>query len=70
MIAVAPSMDNLKKTYRDFDEWRIAAAEVEVLLVVNGRDMDRSAKAQLVNMYVNIMEGDMGWKMAQVNQTG
>ena len=45
MIAVAPSMDNLKKTYRDFDEWRIAAAEVEVLLVVNGRDMDRSAKA-------------------------
>ena len=35
------------------------AGKVEVLLVVNGLDVDKIAEAQLVKMYVNIMEGDM-----------
>jgi hypothetical protein len=48
----------------------MAAGKVNVLLVVSGLDMDRSAEGNLVNMYVNIKEGNMGGEKVQVNQTG
>jgi hypothetical protein len=38
-----PITDNLGKRYGAFGRWRIAAEKMEVLLVVNGLDMDRSA---------------------------
>ena len=37
----------------------MVGGKVEVLLVVSGFDVDRSAEAKLVNMYVNLNEGDM-----------
>ena len=37
----------------------MAAGKVEVLLVVNGFEVDRGAEVRLVNKDVNIKEGDM-----------
>ena len=50
-----------------FGEWEMEAGKMEVLLVVSRIDVDRSAEAQLVNMYVNIKEGYIGGGYAQVN---
>ena len=38
-----------------------------ILMVVIGLDVDRDVEAKLVNMYVNISEGDMGGEMVRVN---
>ena len=60
MFGDAPTMDSLGKKYGTFDGWGMSAGEVEVLLVVSGLDVDRSAKALLDNMYVSNNKGDMG----------
>ena len=44
--------------------------KVEVLLVVSGFDGDRSTEALLVNMYINIKEGDLRGEMIQAIRTG
>ena len=54
------TMDSLGKMYGAFDEWRIAAEQVKVLLLVGELDVDRGEEVKLVNMYVNIKEGSVG----------
>ena len=56
MIADVPTKDILGKRYG----WGMASGKVVVLLVFSGLYMDRNAEVQLLNMYVNIKEGDMG----------
>jgi hypothetical protein len=59
-----------KKSYGAFGRWGMAAGKVEVLLVVSGPDVDRSAEVYLVNMDVNIKESGKRREMIQINQTG
>jgi hypothetical protein len=47
----------------------MAAGKVEVLLVFSGLEVDKSAEGKLVNIYVNIKEGDIGGRNGQVNQS-
>ena len=44
----------------------MAVGKVEVLLKVSGLDVERNAEAYLVNLHINIKEGDMGGKVNRV----
>ena len=51
-------MNNLRKRYGVFgEEGGVAAEEVEILLVVDGCNVDRGAETK----HVNIKEGHMEW---------
>ena len=41
MVANVPTMDSLGRRYGAFSGWGMAAGKVEVLLVINGFDVDR-----------------------------
>ena len=45
VVANAPTTDGLGKKYGAYSGWGMVARKVEVLLVVNGFDVDRGAEA-------------------------
>jgi hypothetical protein len=45
MVADVPTMDSLRERYGTYDGWGMAAGKVEVLVVVSGLDVGRSAEA-------------------------
>ena len=45
MVADAPIRDSLGERYGTFAGWVMAAGKVEVLLVFNGLDVERSVEA-------------------------
>ena len=62
IVAEVPTMDSLGERYGAFGRWGMEAGKVAVFLVVTRLDVDRSVEAEVVNIYVNIQEGDMGGK--------
>ena len=59
MIADAPIMNCLGEKVWNIQWMGDNSCKSGGMLVVNGLDVDRSAESQLVNMYVNIKEGDI-----------
>ena len=57
MVADVPALKSLGKRYGAYGGWQLE--NLEVLLIVSGLNVNRSAEAKFVNMYVNIKEGDM-----------
>ena len=49
VVADAPVMDNLGKTYGAFGGWGMAAGKAEVLLIFSEFDMDRSVEVIYVD---------------------
>ena len=49
VVADAPTTDCLGKRHGTFSGWGMAAGKVEVLLVVDGFDVDGGAEVRLVN---------------------
>ena len=55
---------------RAFGQYGVATVVMQILLMVGGFDMDRSAELTLVNVSINIQLGDMGLEVFRVKWTG
>ena len=55
---------------RAFSRYGMATVVMQILLMVGGFDVDGGVELTLVDLNIDIQEGDLSWVMFQVKWTG